>query len=240
MSNISSMTLEEMTHCLSVIRRLGRGASSMEESAGRIVSFLFDHFREEDGSPQCVLIRLFKICRYGQMPPRLRELARGAGPEPAADVACLTLMATRGIEDAWNDRQRSRGHQSIPLPNEQVVEKLPMIAQLIQQLGFARSDVLQPDRQIFLEDTRENYNVFHVDPALGSPHIPAQDDFVVPYQVRSVVGFGGVLPDNDLFAVILFCRARVPRNTAELLAPLAMAVKMALLPFCDADRTFSA
>lgn len=239
MSSLSSLTLEEMTHCLATIRRLGQNASSMEEAAGSVVSFFYDHFRDEGGSPQCVLIRLFKILRYGHLPATLQERARGNGPALADDVACLTLMASRGLEEDWNDRRRSRGHMCIPLPDENVVERLPMIAQLIQQLGFASSDVLKTDREIFLQDAQENYNIFHVDPALGSPHIPAQDDFVKPYGIRSVVGIGGILPDNDLFAVIMFCGVRVPRDTAELIAPLAMGIKMALLPFWGADRMFS-
>ncbi|WP_428262488.1 hypothetical protein [Haliangium sp.] len=228
-----------MTHCLSAIRRLGQGATSMEDAAGRVVAFLYDLFRDEQGTPQCVLVRLFKVCRYDHLPPGLQDRARGHGPAPSDDMACLTLMATRGIDEAWNDRHRSRGHQVIPLPDEQAIKRLPMLARLIQQLGFARSDVLQTDGEIFIEHAQEDYNVFHVDPARDSPHIPDQDDFVVPYGVRSVVGLGGILPDNALFAVIMFSRVSVPRNTAELIAPLAMGVKMALLPFWGADRTFS-
>jgi hypothetical protein len=73
--------------------------------------------------------------------------------------------------------------------------------------------------------------VFHVAEALGSPFVPAQDPFVKRHGVRSVLGFGGMLPTGDLFTVILFTRVPVPRATAELFKPLALSTKLAILPF---------
>ncbi|MGE5296319.1 MAG: hypothetical protein ACM3VT_15965, partial [Solirubrobacterales bacterium] len=69
------------------------------------------------------------------------------------------------------------------------------------------------------------FNVFHVPEAVGSPDIPEQAEFVIPHGVRSVLGFGGMLPGRDLFAVILFSQVPIPRSTAELFRPLALCVK---------------
>ena len=60
----------------------------------------------------------------------------------------------------------------------------------------------EPD--LVLELEQKNYNVFFVEDAIGSPYIPAQDDFVVPYGVRSVLGFGGLMPSGQVFAALLF------------------------------------
>jgi len=72
------------------------------------------------------------------------------------------------------------------------------------------------------------YNVFHVADAKGSPYIPAQEDFVVPYGIKSVVGFGGVLASGNLFAVIMFCKVSVPRAAADSFKALALDVKTAV------------
>ena len=56
-------------------------------------------------------------------------------------------------------------------------------------------------------------------------------EFVVPFGIKSVLGFGGVLPPGDLFAVIMFSRVPVPRETADLFRNLALSVKLAILPF---------
>jgi hypothetical protein len=64
---------------------------------------------------------------------------------------------------------------------------------------------------------------------LGSPYVPAQREFVIPYGVKSVVGFGGLLPTGDLFAVILFTRVDVPRESAELFKTLALSTKLAMV-----------
>jgi hypothetical protein len=49
--------------------------------------------------------------------------------------------------------------------------------------------------------------------------------------VKSVLGFGGLLPNGELFAAVLFCRVPVPRNVADLFRTLALNLKLSLLPF---------
>ena len=70
-------------------------------------------------------------------------------------------------------------------------------------------------------------------------YIPAQENFVVPYGIKSVVGFGGVLPSGNLFAVILFCRVAVPRAAADNFKSLALDVKTAVQPLED-KKVFAA
>ena len=80
---------------------------------------------------------------------------------------------------------------------------------------------------------QRTFNVFYVPDALGSPHIPAQQEFVVPHHIRSVVGFGGVLPGGELYACILFSPCFIPSTTADLFKPLALSAKLAVMPFVE-------
>ena len=148
-------------------------------------------------------------------------------------MKCLTLLASCGVERAWNSRHRSAGHKALPLPSAESVARSPMIAQLIRQLGVEVQFLLAPDSRLMVEMEQHSFNVFYVPDAEGSPFIPAQEEFVVPYRVRSVLGFGGVLPSGDLYAMILFSRTRVSREVAELFRTLSLNVKVALLPFVD-------
>ena len=72
------------------------------------------------------------------------------------------------------------------------------------------------------------YCVFFVPDAEGSPFIPAQEEFVQPCGIRSVLGWGGVLHRGELFAVILFTRVMVPEQSAERFRYVALDVKAAL------------
>ncbi|GIW55159.1 MAG: hypothetical protein KatS3mg082_1563 [Nitrospiraceae bacterium] len=82
-----------------------------------------------------------------------------------------------------------------------------------------------------MDEREKSDNVFFILRAAGSPYVPVQQEFVLRYGIQSVVGFGGFLPSGNLFAVILFTRAETPRETAELFRTLALAVKVAVLPF---------
>jgi hypothetical protein len=231
--DVSSMSLREMTECSARLRGSSATAGSMEEAALRVVRHLYEEIIDgQSGQRACALVRFYKTHAYGALPSELQSFARGAhGGELHDDTRCLTLLATVGDEPDWNDRRKSAGHRAIPLPSPQVVEQLPMVAQLVRQLGVEVSTVLQPDPALIVDLTQRTFNVFYVPEALGSPHIPAQKNFVEPYRIRSVVGFGGVLPAGDLFAVILFSRCFIPHATADLLKPLALSAKLAVMPF---------
>jgi hypothetical protein len=106
-----------------------------------------------------------------------------------------------------------------------------MIARLIVQMGLTVQAVVQPESGFLLDLETQTFNVFHVEDAVGSEFVPAQEAFVLPYRVWSVVGFGGLLPSGEFFAVVLFSKVHISRETAQLFRTLALSMKLALLPF---------
>lgn len=70
---------------------------------------------------------------------------------------------------------------------------------------------------------------FHVEEAVGSQYIPDQE-FVSSRGIRSVLGFGGMVPTGHLFVVIVFSKARISLETALLFRAVALGVRMVLLP----------
>ena len=108
-----------------------------------------------------------------------------------------------------------------------------MVYQLIRQLGLDESDVVRPHPNLFQTRGGDPGGVFYVPEAAGSEYVPAQRDFVEPFGIRSVVGFGGVLPSGYVFAVVMFARVPVSPETAEAFTSLTFATQLALLPFVE-------
>jgi hypothetical protein len=242
MYDITSFSQSDAAQCGSVIRSMGAGAGSVEDAANRIVQYLHDELTSKpSGDKACALARFYKTHPYGELDAELQKFADGilGRPPDVRAVKCLTLLGTVGDKAEWNSRKNSNGHKAIPLPSEKVVAQIPMIAQLIKQFGLEASSVIKPDPSLLVGLQQQTYNVFHVAEAKGSPYIPAQQDFVVPFGIKSVVGFGGVLASGNLFAVILFCKVGVPRTAADNFEPLALDVKAAVQPL-EGKRVFSA
>jgi hypothetical protein len=65
---------------------------------------------------------------------------------------------------------------------------------------------------------------------LETRFIPSQKDFVDAFGISSVIGFGSILPSGYLFAIILFSKLSISRETAQLFRMIALGVKLALLP----------
>ncbi len=243
MFSLAHFTLSELTDNLTRLRKIGLGAASMEEVADRMVRHFYDNFLLKGTMHRsCALVRLFITQPFGKLDAELQRRARLmlGNIEESSAHKCLVLLGTVGDELEWNSRKLSKGHQAIPLPSTQVLTNIPMISQLVSQLGVDVNCVLQPTPNMLLAAEQKTYNVFHVADALGSPSIPAQDDFVIPFGIRSVLGFGGLLPSGELFAVILFSRSYIPSETAELFKPCALAAKVALLPYDRPGTIFSA
>ena len=232
--DLTRFDLNDMIECGRSIRELAQRAGSMESAARLLVTYLRDALLDpQTHEHNCVLVRCFKTHHLGDLPADLRKIVitPSAGKRQWQDeMPCLTLLATAGDLAPWNDRACSRGHAVIPLESAEVVEQAPMISQLIRQMGLDIGAVLAPTEELLLQADERTYGVFHVEKALGSSLIPAQD-FVTQHGVQSVLGFGGVLPTGDLFAMILFSRAPISRETADLFRTIALSVKLVLLPF---------
>lgn len=234
MFDLEDFTFGQMTQAGANLRTLGEEAGSMEEVANRIVQYLYNNFISKTTNQKaCVLVRLFKTHLFGELEEPLlgfaKDMLRGMTASP--ETRCLTLLATAGERPEWNSRLASEGHKAIPLPSERAVENAPMISQLLSQLGLSFSALQKPDPTLMLEKEQPAaFNVFHVPEAQGSAYVPAQKEFVIPYGIKSVVGFGGLLPTGDLFVVIAFSRVHVSRESAELFKTLALSVKLALVP----------
>ncbi len=234
MQNIENFTLKDMVEFSAALRTMGIGAESMEEVASRIVHYLHDTLVDpKTGERNCVLVRFFKTVPYNELDDDLQDFARGIlnGPVESPDMKCLVLLASTGVKQEWNSRKNSAGHKAIPLPSEHFIDAFPMISQIIQQMGLEVNTLLRPDPAVVLDMSQTTYNVFYIPEAVGSRYVPAQDDFIIPCGVRSVIGFGGVLPSGNLFVTTLFSRVPVPRETADMFRTLALSVKVAILPF---------
>jgi hypothetical protein len=225
---VGSFDVDDVKRCGDVIRGLGNGAGSMEAAAQRVAEYLYG---ELEGA---ALVRLYKTHPFGELPADLRAFV---GDGVGADVRCLTLLGTAGDAEAWNDRRSSQGHKAIALPSEQVVEQLPMVMQLITQLGIDVADVVRPDPRAVRELAQRTYDVFHVADAASSPYVPAKD-FVRDHGIRSALGFGGMLYTGDFYAVVLFSKADVSADTAQMLKILSLPVRVPLL--ANLRRVFSA
>ena len=237
MFDLTRFSLSEMTRCGMALRRLGENASGMEEVGERIVRYFYEHLRTPDlARPACALVRVFVTQPYAALDDAQRNFTLRVlgGTAPTPTLKCLSLLATAGDEPAWNSRHTSNGHKALPLPSEESVARSPMIAQLMRQLGVDIGALLGGgDGRLLLDADQHTFNVFHVAEAKGSAYIPAQAEFVEPFGVQSVLGFGGLLPNGELFATIFFARVSVPRAVADMFRPLALNQKLALLPFVD-------
>jgi hypothetical protein len=211
----------------------GAEPATLEEAATRVVHIFRSELVDDDGAPACALVRVYKTILFEALPDELKRFAIDIDHDAAMvpDLRCLTLIATAGDEPAWNSRLHSRSHKAIPLTSETAVADAPMISQLFQQLGVSLGAVMHPDPRLLLDMRDKAQNVFYVRTAIGSPYIPAQEEFVRRYKIQSVIGFGGLMASGDLIAAILFSKVPIPPEAADHFKVIGLNFKLAMLPF---------
>lgn len=231
MYNLAQFSDDDMYDCALSLRNLDKGCRNIEDIAERTVRYLYENLVDrQTGTSACALVRFFMTCPFMELSEELKLAARDLvnGRNVSSTTKCLTLIATAGDEPQWNVRQQSSGHQAIPLLDRDFVSRAPMISQLIHQFGLDISTVLEPDPDILVDLEQTTFNVFYVPEANGSAHIPAQKDFVQPYQIKSVLGFGGMLPSGNLFAIILFTKTPISPEVAELFKWISAYVRISV------------
>jgi hypothetical protein len=198
-------------------------ASSLEEAAQALAAALYIHFAES-----VVLARVYITVPFSALPPRTRSFVQalpGAAAALTETTPVLSLVGTQGQKAEWNDRQKSRQHGATPLISAEFVDGVPMIAQLLRELGVPLDWIDSHDARRLLTSIGHTAGLFFVEDAVramddrGRKVIPAVD-FVFAYDVKSVFGTGGAYCDGQMLVIVVFCRDRVERATAELLLPL--------------------
>src|SRR5262249_41594957 len=138
---------------------------------------------------------------------------------------CLSLVGSAGVVAGWNDPALSSRYRAIPIGSEKFASQFPMFAEVFRQVGVAPDDCRFGAGAMNMGPAGTTCSVFSVPVALDSPYIPAQDEFVRPFGIRSVVGFGGWYGQGRYFLVILFARVPIPRQSVDSLRLLALAVR---------------
>ena len=204
----------------------------MGDMANKIVSYLSENITDSSGGSANALVRFYKTHPYDQLDQGLQGFAQGIlGSAPSDDTNCLTMLATMGDNDDWKSRSKSNGHRAIPLASADMVAGTPMISRLLTQFGLDVGSVMRPDPMLIGDMSSKTYNTFYEPEAVGSPYIPAQDDFVIPNGIKSVLGFGGVLSSGGLFVVIMLSKASIPADVAGKFSNVGARVKEAVEPF---------
>ena len=238
--DFADLKMSDIIKCGIDIRSLGRYAKSMEDVANEVVNYFFENYVDKHtGERSCVLVRMFKTHNVDELPSDLQKFAENMlhKKTKSRSYKCLTLLGTTGVEDSWRDRRNSVEHQAIPLPSKEVLNQIPMMRNLVKQMGLDVETVINPDPELLTDLSQNTYNVFHVPDAVNSPYVPAQDDFIKKYGVKSVLGFGSILPSGNVFTLIIFTKVKVGRKAANLFNSLALNVKMLIMPF--EDKVFS-
>ncbi|PKB75400.1 MAG: hypothetical protein BZY85_09500 [SAR202 cluster bacterium MP-SAtl-SRR3965592-G1] len=232
MYDYSRFSDADLKECGANLAALAGGTSSMEDVANKIVSYLYENITDSSGGSANALVRFYKTHPYDQLDQGLQGFAQGIlGSAPSDDTNCLTMLATMGDNDDWKSRSKSNGHRAIPLASADMVAGIPMTSRLLTQFGLDVGSVIRPDPMLIGDMSAKTYNTFYVPEAVGSPYIPAQDDFVIPNGIKSVLGFGGVLSSGELFMVIMFSKASIPADVAGKFSDIGASVKEAVEPF---------
>ncbi|MBC8553021.1 MAG: hypothetical protein H8D23_25630 [Candidatus Brocadiales bacterium] len=236
MFDLTKFSLQDMSEVGDALQQLELKATNIDELSDMMVRYFFDNLGDtQTGEKSSVLVRFFMTYPYSSLDKGLRQSVDKMldGQSVDQNMKCLKLSATAGVQPEWNSIIHSKDHSVLPLQNENMLKKNIMVHQFIDQMGIGISNVLNPDPKLSSELEGRVFNVYHVPDAIGSSYIPAQKEFVVPFGIKSAMGFGGMLPTGNLFALLVFSKTKIPRNTANLFKNIALHVRMALLPFVN-------
>jgi hypothetical protein len=199
---------------------------TLEQAAQRFVEELYADFASS------VLVRLYSTVPYEKLTPSrkafVEQIARSAGvtDQIQEDTQVLCLMGTKGKRAEWNDRQQSKGHLAIPLVSAKFVQKIPMIARLLNEFGIG-TDWLDREEKtsIITRSLGRIATVFYVpDATTFRDHanrlvIPAQD-FVSQNSVKTVFGVGGAYANGYICAVLWFVTETLDRTVVDRFLPV--------------------
>ncbi len=249
---ISDTNVETIKTLKEKIEKVLRACSSLEEAAQTFTNLLFEEFEEA-----IVLIRFFATIPFKKLPISLQfavnKLADVEGMTTLIndDTPVLTLLGSRGGEEIRNFRQ----YFGIPLASTDFIDSIPMVSQLLKELGFDlnwekdRGKTIQ-ERDIETNSTGFLSGVFYIPDAQHAVNTKGEKilsvlDRVATYnletisEVETIFGVGGAYISGPFIAIILFSQESLEKEVVERFMPLANYFKTSTLKLVLNGRIFA-
>ncbi len=242
MYDLERFTLKDMTLCGAVLRKLGQGCNSLEELAQRTVEHLFLNLGYGGKTNKaCALVQFYVTLPYGELGVELQRVVHSETDITIiTETPCLTMLGSIGTKTEWCRREANKTYEVLALPDPVLVESCPVVAQLVARFDLPGAFSVPYDPDVFLEEPGRSYDVLYIPDANAEPGILGeQHEFMTANGIKSIVGFGGLLPTRNLFAIIVYSKVPIALQTARAFRPFALNTKIALLPFDDEHPIFS-
>jgi len=229
--DISELTLATVFDLSQTIKDKCKDKSNLQQVAQELMKTLCQAIVTDSDNSAIVLGRLFKSCSYSDLTEDIqnyiqqREETNAITPESKF----LTLLGTWGKLEEWQHIEESKNYKAFSLNDKDVLYKFPMLSAVFKQIGYKIPTETEPDKSIIIDNQDKEYGVFYVKDSTGNKLVPKQAEFVMPYGVKSVIGFGGRYGNNNIYSIILFFGERISRQTAELFPSLNPAIKFLTL-----------
>ncbi|MCR4292258.1 MAG: PAS domain S-box protein [Candidatus Kuenenia sp.] len=207
--------------------------ASMEESVLEATKLFYHSFVTGNGSSSFALVRIFKSCSYQELPDDVQSYIKNKATAEsiASQSRYLTLLGTWGDLEAWCDRKKSGNHIAFPMDDPQLSHKYPMIAALLTQIGEHPFCEVNAGVDFLKNDQHKNYGLYYIEDAGDVTSIQDQTNFVNTHSIKSVLGFGGKFTSGNVYAIIIFSKELIRKNTAKSFLAINPVVKQIMLPF---------
>lgn len=183
-----------------------------EDIAQHITQRIYDTLSDSP-SHGLVLTRIYRMTRVEDLPVDLLAQA------DREDRYVVTLLGTYGRLLDWCHRKSSVAHQIISINSIAIPARIPMFEHLLVQNMGVDLNKLYETGNVIASMSRPGGGKFHIEDVPSSPIIPAQVEFVRPFGVKSLVGFGGLIGDAGgsmtLYMLIAFTSGTYTADMAD-------------------------
>lgn len=184
---------------------------SFEDRAQFITEQIYENFRQKDDTSLFALVRLFRLSTFSELPPESKL-------KDDSDY-WFTLAGTMGDEPAWCSRLQSKTRQAVIPSNSPMFQAV--LKELHLELGVTEASEMQTGSGMLSQ-------YFYIQDAAQSNIITDQEQFVQPYGIRTVIGFGGVFLSGAVYLMMLFAKDTIARADTEKLLSISPFVATSL------------
>ncbi|MCF6147646.1 MAG: PAS domain S-box protein [Candidatus Kuenenia sp.] len=239
--NLNQLSVIEILKLSEFIKEKCCALSCLENAAQEITKILYESFTTDSGKRPFALVRFFSTDSYNTLPEDIQTYIQYKEQRKiqSSEDRYLTLLGTYGDREEWRSRKDSKDCQAFSLSDPHFYSKFPMLSAVFRQIGIERISGPQLDTGILVKEQHKRLSSFCVEDAVESKFIPKQSEFVKPFAIQSVFGFGGIYPAGSAYVMIIFSKEKISKENSSVFLSLNPAVKQITLPYKIEGRSFT-